>query len=122
MSEKLSSLNQEQPPAGVIRVAPRAIYSIIAHAVVRVPGVVGLAPRNITGIVQALSRADSERGILLQQGESSLSIELFAILEYGSQIAEVARSLQAEVRRAVEQALNLPIAEVKVHIQSLQKK
>ena len=109
---------QERSP-GRIEVSPAAIASIANEAVLTCYGVVGTAPKDLAaGIVNALSR-DSKRGIEVQVKGDQIIIDVYVIIEYGTRIAAVARSIMNVVRFSVERALGVPVAEVNVHVEGL---
>ena len=109
----------ERQPRGRIEVSAAAIASIANEAVQTCYGVVGTSAKDLaTGIVNLLSR-ESKRGIEVHIEDGRLSIDVFVIIEYGTRIAAVARSVMSVVKYTVERALGVPVAEVNVHVQGL---
>jgi uncharacterized alkaline shock family protein YloU len=81
--------------------------------------VVGTASKDLaTGIATALS-AERKRGVEVHIRDGRIIIDLFVIVEYGTRIPAVARSVQNVVKFTVERALGVPVAEVNVHIDGL---
>lgn len=118
MSE--TTANRRQLPAGKIEVAPRAIATIAAEAVRSVPGVVGMAPRNLRqGVAEVVRWQDAHKGVDVQVRSEAIVIDLYIYVAYGTRIAEVARNVRETVHYAVERALGMPIGEVNVRIQGL---
>jgi uncharacterized alkaline shock family protein YloU len=104
---------------GRIEVAQAAIASIVSEAVQTCYGVVGTVPRNFaTGLVDILS-TDRKRGVEVVVRDGKISIDLFVVVEYGTRITSVAASIRDVVKYQVERALELPVAQVDVHIQAL---
>ena len=104
---------------GRIEVSPAAIASIAHDAVVGCYGVVGTATKDLaTGIASALSH-DRRRGIAVQVDEGRVSIDVYIIIEYGTRISAVARSVIDIVRYRVEQALGIDVKAVNVHVEGL---
>jgi len=105
---------------GKIDVSTTAIASIANEAVLTCYGVVGTAPKDLpTGIVNVLSR-ESKRGIDVRvDDEGRVSVDVYVIIEYGTRIASVARSVMNVVKFNLERALGIPIAEVNVHVEGL---
>jgi uncharacterized alkaline shock family protein YloU len=104
---------------GRIEVSPRAIASIANEAVLTCYGVVGTAAKDLaSGIVNALS-PDSKRGIVVRIEKGQIVIDVYVIIEYGTRIAAVARSVMNVVKFSVERALGMPVAEVNVHVERL---
>ena len=112
-------MSEGQPSLGHIEVSPVAIASIAHEAVLNCYGVVGTATKDLaTGIANVLSR-DSKRGIDVRIEDKRIIIDVYVIIEYGTRIASVARSVMNVVKFSVERALGLPVAEVNVHVEGL---
>ena len=104
---------------GHIEVSSVAIASIVHEAVLSCYGVVGTAAKDpATGIANILSR-DSKRGIDVHIQDGQIIIDVYVIIEYGTRIAAVARSVMNVVKFSVERALGLPVSEVNVHVEGL---
>jgi len=104
---------------GRIEVSPTAIASIANEAVLTCYGVVGTASKNmVTGIANVLSQ-DSKRGIDVRIEGEQITIDVYVIIEYGTRIAAVARSVMNVVKFSIERALGIPVAEVNVHVEGL---
>jgi uncharacterized alkaline shock family protein YloU len=104
---------------GRIEVSPTAIASLANEAVLTCYGVVGTAAKDLaTGIANVLSR-DSKRGIEVRIKDGQIIIDVYVIIEYGTRIAAVARSVMNVVKFSVERALGVPVAEVNVHVEAL---
>ncbi|MFP4437603.1 MAG: Asp23/Gls24 family envelope stress response protein [Chloroflexaceae bacterium] len=120
MSKQVSHPNARVLPDGKIEVAPRAIATITACAVLQCYGVVGMAPRNLReGVAQVLHKEDQYKGIDILIKNDEIAIDLYVIIEYGTRIVEVARNVQENVRYAVEHALGLPVSRVNVRVQGV---
>ena len=110
---------ERQPSLGRIEVSSKAIASITNEAVLSCYGVVGTAAKDLTtGIVNVLSR-DSKRGIEVRIEDGQIIIDVYVIIEYGTRIAAVARSVMNVVKFSVERALGLPVTAVNVHVEGL---
>jgi uncharacterized alkaline shock family protein YloU len=104
---------------GRIDVSPTAIASIVNDAVLSCYGVVGTASKDLaTGIATALS-PERRRGVEVHISDGRIIIDVYVIIEYGTRIAAVARSVMNVVKFSVERALGVPVAEVNVHVESL---
>jgi uncharacterized alkaline shock family protein YloU len=53
------------------------------------------------------------------EDDGQIIIDTFVIIEYGTRIAAVARSVMNVVKYNVERALGIPVAEVNVHVEGL---
>ncbi|MGD2176820.1 MAG: Asp23/Gls24 family envelope stress response protein [Anaerolineae bacterium] len=104
---------------GRIDVSPTAIASIVNDAVLSCYGVVGTASKDLaTGIATALT-AERKRGVEVHIEDGLIAIDVYVIVEYGTRIPAVARSVMDVVKFSVERALGVPVAEVNVHVDGL---
>jgi uncharacterized alkaline shock family protein YloU len=104
---------------GLIEVSTKAIARIVSNAVLTSYGVVGTATRDIgTGIAEVLNR-DSTPGVIVDIRKDDVTIDVYIVIEYGTRIAVVARSVMSVVKYSVEQALGIPVKAVNVHVEGL---
>ena len=104
---------------GRIEVSPTAIVSIVNEAVLGCYGVVGTTTKDLAlGIANTLDH-DRKRGIVVRIEDGRAFIDVFVIIEYGTRIAAVARSVMEVVQYEVERALGPRVAEVNVHVEGL---
>jgi len=104
---------------GRIDVSPVAIASIVDDAVRSCYGVVGTSSKDLAaGIATALS-SERKRGVEVRIEDGQIGIDVYVIIEYGTRIAAVARSVMNVVKFSVERTLGVPVAEVNVHVDGL---
>lgn len=106
---------------GNIEISPNAIATIASQAVLQSYGVVGMASKNaIDGLANRITR-DPRHGIevLVGNGQSEITINLYIVVEYGTRIASVATSVANNVRFQVEKAMGMPVGDINVHVQGL---
>ena len=112
-------MGEETTSLGGIHISPNAVATIAYHAVRESYGVVGLAPKNLAdGIVRSITREPS-RGVTVQYNGEDIDIEVHIIVEYGTRINSVARSVANTVRFHVEKALGLRVNKIDVHVAGL---
>ena len=112
-------MSDEKNPIGHIHVSPRAVSTIAYQATVQSYGVVGLASKNLLEGLGNMLVQDPAHGIEVGYVDDRINIDLYIVVEYGTNIKEVAASVAKTVRFQVEKALGLPINEVNVHVQGL---
>jgi uncharacterized alkaline shock family protein YloU len=112
-------MSQEHNPIGSIHVSPRAIATIAYQAAVQSYGVVGLAAKNFFKGIHQLVDKDASHGVFVDYDDDHINIDMYVIVEYGTNISSVSASVAKTVRFHVEKALGLPINEVNVHVQGL---
>ncbi len=109
----------EQECEGRIDVSATAIASIVNDAVLSCYGVVGTASKDLAmGIATAIS-TDRKRGVEVRVEDGCIVIDVYVIIEYGTRIPAVARSVMNVVEFSVERALGIPVARVNVHVDGL---
>lgn len=111
--------NEDKGPHGTIQVSPRAIATIAWQAAVQSYGVVGLASKNFLDGVTNFIVKDPTHGIEVGYANDAINLDIYIVVEYGTNIKVVAASVAQSVRFQVEKALGLPIQEVNVHVQGL---
>ena len=120
MSERRVQPNTRVLPEGTIEVAPRAIASLVAHAVSHSYGVVGMAPANLRESVgQVLRKEDQHRGIDVQINKDRITVDIYIVVAYGTRISEVAQQVISTVSYALKQSLGLPVAAINVHVEGV---
>jgi uncharacterized alkaline shock family protein YloU len=102
-----------------IEISPQAIASIAAHAAIRSYGVVGMSAKNVMDGIAATVTGDPHKGIDVHIENDTITIDLYVIVEYGTRISSVARSVANTVKFNVERATSLPVREVNVYVQGL---
>jgi uncharacterized alkaline shock family protein YloU len=104
---------------GRIEVSSAAIASIAHEALEACYGVVGTATKDLaTGIATVLSH-DRRRGITVHVDGDKVTIDVYVVIEYGTRISAVARSVMNVVRYRIEQALGIEVTAVNVHVEGL---
>ncbi|MFO7624841.1 MAG: Asp23/Gls24 family envelope stress response protein [Anaerolineales bacterium] len=112
-------MTDENTPIGSIHISPRAIATIAFHAARQSYGVVGLAPKNLVdGLTQVVVK-DPTHGIEVAYDGENILIDVYIVIEYGTRIKSVAKSVANTVRFQVEKALGMPVSNVNVHVQNL---
>ncbi|MFW6096566.1 MAG: Asp23/Gls24 family envelope stress response protein [Chloroflexota bacterium] len=104
---------------GQIDISPSTIATIATRSVHQCYGVVGMSSKNLVeGIAQLLTR-DAHRGIDVTFEDGAIVIDVYVIVEYGTRILTVAKSIQNTVKFHVEKALGMPVKAVNVYVQGL---
>jgi uncharacterized alkaline shock family protein YloU len=109
----------ETTPLGRITIAQRAIATIASHAALQSYGVVGMASKNLAdGLAHVLVR-DPRHGVEVTASDDSIVVDLYIIIEYGTRISTVAKSVAHSVHYQLERTLGMAIDAVHVHVQDL---
>ncbi len=102
---------------GRTTIAPAVLVTITRLTVLGVPGVARLAP--VPGGVNRLFRRGVNEGIRVEVSDSSVELELHLILTPDSIARDVAHRVQAEVARAVEETVGMPVSRIDVQIEDV---
>lgn len=112
MSEKKKSL-------GNISISYHAIATIAFQSALESYGVVGLATENFArGVTRLFSKMPTS-GVIVHFDGDVVDIDLYVIIEYGTRISSVAKSVANTVKFNVEKMTNLVVNAVNVHVRGL---
>ena len=103
---------------GRITIASDAIAQIVGHTAAECYGVVGMAGK---GLKRLLARDRLRQGIEVSSRDGSLALDLYVVVEYGLNLAEVAATLRSRVTYEIERLTGLRVASVEVHIEDVKK-
>ena len=106
-------------PADEIFVTDSALATIVGLAAHEVPGVVGMAPANLSeGIKRILGVAQADEGVEIERGNEpgQASIVLHVVVAYGVNIPVVAESIEGRVRHAAKAFAGVRVTNVRVHV------
>ncbi|MCL2357236.1 MAG: Asp23/Gls24 family envelope stress response protein [Defluviitaleaceae bacterium] len=106
---------------GIITIENEVIARIAGLAAMECYGVVGMAAKSIRdGLAYLLRRESLSKGVIIKPGENGeLAIGLHIIVDYGTNLAAIADTLQSNVRYVVEGAVGIRVREVNIFIESV---
>lgn len=108
------------PVAGTVQIANDVLADLAGYAALEVYGVVGMTtPTLRNGVAQVLSRDKLRRGIRVKGDGGVVSVDLYVVVEHGTNIAEVSRNLAARVEYILVSIADVQVGDVNVHVQSL---
>jgi len=101
---------------GAVRIAHRALRTMIAQAALGAPGVAGIAraPRSLT-----LGRPIPWQGIGLATHDQQVAIDLYLVAQRDANLAQVGIRAQEAVVAAVEGLLGMRVSEINIYIQDV---
>jgi len=111
-------------PFGRITIAREAVAQIVGHTAAESYGIVGMAGRPGLGagrVGRLRTRDRLTQGISVGGSSEGLVIDLYVVVEYGLNLAEVAATVRARVQYEVERLTGLPVASVEVHIEDVRR-
>lgn len=105
---------------GRIAITDEAIAELAGHTAMQCYGVVGLDYPTLGSRLRRLFQPGGQsRGIRVGQEENVVSIDLFIIVENGTNIREISRNLVDQITYTVAKHTGLTIKEVNVHISNI---
>ena len=112
-------MTSDEKTLGQIDISASTIATIATRSVHQCYGVVGMARKNIVEGIAGILTRDNHRGIDVYYEDGTIIIDVYVIVEYGTRIRTVARSIQNTVKFHVEKALGMPVKAVNVYVQDL---
>ena len=108
------------PIPGKLHVANDVLADIVGHAALECYGIVGMAlPSLQDGIASLLPNNRLRRGISVRNGDNGVDINLYVVVEYGTNIAAVSKNLIDNVKYVLSDQAQIPVNNVMVHVQGI---
>jgi uncharacterized alkaline shock family protein YloU len=105
---------------GIVKISDEVVGVIAGLATAEIKGIVGMSTGLSGGITQILSgKKNLSKGVKVNVGENSATIDLYVVVEYGVKIPDVASLVQENVRKAVESMTGLTVSAVNIHVQNV---
>jgi len=112
-------MNEQRNPLGNILISYHAIASIAFQAAVESYGVVGLANRNIIRGISRLLFKEPTSGVMVYFNGEDIAIDLQIVIEYGTRISSVSKSVANNVRFQIENLTGIQVSDIKVNVRDL---
>jgi uncharacterized alkaline shock family protein YloU len=110
---------------GRITISPEAIAQIVGRVAAECYGVVGMSLRAPgparERVTRLLPKGKPGRGIVVRNADGAVALELYVVIAYGLNLAEVAATVRSQVGYEVERLTGLRVASVDVHIQNVKR-
>lgn len=108
------------PVKGSVNIANDVLADLAGYASLESYGIVGMAsPSMRDGVAQLLPAAKLRRGVKVAAGEDGVSVDLYVVIEYGTNLAEVSHNLANRVRYVLTNTADVKVATVDVHVQGV---
>ena len=106
-----------EPVPGKLHVANEVLADMVGHAALECYGVVGMvAPNAADGIAKILPPSRLRRGITIDMTEAGAKVDLYVVIEYGTNIGVVSRNLVDAVSFALKEQARIPVESIEVHV------
>jgi uncharacterized alkaline shock family protein YloU len=110
---------------GRITVSPGAIAQIVGRVAAECYGVVGMSLRTPgparDRVTRLLPKGKPSRGIVVRNVDGAVALDLYVVVAYGLNLAEVAATVRSQVAYEVGRLTGLEVASVDVHIQDVKR-
>ncbi|MFA5576994.1 MAG: Asp23/Gls24 family envelope stress response protein [Tissierellaceae bacterium] len=116
MNDTFNSGNNDH---GSVRISNDVVAIIAGVAATEIEGVAGMSGGITGGIVEMLGMKNLSKGVKVEVGDKEAAIDIFIIVEYGSNISELGQKVQENVKKSVETMTGLEVVEVNVNIQGV---
>ena len=111
-------MEEERESLGRIEVAPEVIATIARFAVLRVGGVLRMAPIP-PHINRMFRRATRQDGIVLDVADNRVRFDIYVIMEPQANVLEASRKMQSAVTEAIDTLVGVPVDAVNIHVEDV---
>jgi len=106
--------------AGTVHIANDVLADLAGYAALEQYGVVGMAsPTRADGVAQLLSREKLRKGVKIGNTDEGVAVDLYVIVEHGTNLSEVSHNLAARVRYVLSNLADVKVDSVDVHVQGI---
>ena len=116
-----SDVKLDENPDGSVSFATGVVETIAGLAAQEVEGVASMASIS-TGFADMFTRKSTRnltKGVRVDIDGGTVAVDVTIVVEYGSPIPDVARSIQENVKKAIETMSGLDVRNVDVHVQAV---
>ncbi|MEG0070301.1 MAG: Asp23/Gls24 family envelope stress response protein [Raoultibacter sp.] len=106
--------------SGSLHVANDVLADLVGSAALQCYGVVGMAaPNAVDGIAKILPASRLRRGVVVATTEAGVHVDLYIVIEYGTNINTVSKNLIEQVSFALTEYARIPLDGIDVHVQGV---
>ena len=105
---------------GSLHVANDVLADMVGNAAMECYGVVGMcAPTALDGIAKILPPSRLRRGVVIANEEDGVHVNLYVVIEYGTNITTVSQNLKDQVSFVLNEYAKVPIGNIEIHVQGI---
>lgn len=106
-----------QSAGGAVHIANDVLADLAGYAALQGYGIVAMAsPTLADGVAQLLPAQKLRKGVRITGGDSGVEVDLYVVIEHGTNITEVSHQLASGVRYALTNTADVAVARVDVHV------
>ncbi len=113
------NIKDEKNDIGSVRISNDVVAIVSGVAATEIKGVVGMSGGITGGITELLGMKNLSKGVKVEVNGNDTNIDLYLVVEYGSNIAEVGKKVQENVKSTVETMTGLNVLNINVNIQGV---
>ncbi len=105
---------------GNLHVSNDVLADLAGHAALGCYGIVGMAaPTLQDGIAKILPASRLRRGIVVTTVEAGVHVDVYVVVEYGTNINAVSQNLIDNVNYVLAEYAQVPVEGIEVHVQGI---
>jgi uncharacterized alkaline shock family protein YloU len=106
--------------SGTVEADLNVILDMIGYATLESYGIAGMAAPNIgDSIAKLLPVSKLRRGIVLKNHGGDVSVDLYVVIQHGTNLSAVAENLVSVVKYTLEEYAQIPVRDISIHIQGI---
>lgn len=110
----------ENEDLGEVKISDDVIAICAVNATLKTEGVAKMYTGITDSISQMLGKESVSKGAKISQSDEGTSIDLFIVVEYGTNIPDVAFSIQQNVKKEIETMADKEVTAVNIHVQGVE--
>ena len=109
-----------KPVPGCVNIANDVLADLSGYAALESYGIVGMASQTLRdGVAQLLPAAKLRKGVKVVSTDDGIVVDLYVIIEFGTNLAEVSHNLANRVRYVLTNNADVKVADIDVHVQGV---
>ena len=105
---------------GKVTIAKEVIAKIAGLAAMECYGLVGMSSSNVKdGLAELLGWDKLSKGVLVDIDKEQVGLELNIVVEYGTNIHEVAHNIIERVKYTLETKIGITVEDIKINVQGV---
>ncbi len=118
-NEYINDNVNETKEYGNVKISDDVVAIIAGVAATEIPGVTSMSGGITGGFSEMLGMKNLSKGVKVELRDNDVAIDIFIIVEYGSNISEIGKDVQKNVKSSVETMTELNVVEINVNIQGV---
>lgn len=108
------------PVTGSVNISTDVLTDLAGYAALESYGIVGMASPSLSdGVAKLLPAAKLRRGVKVIATEDGVSVDLYVVIEHGTNLTEVSHNLADRVRYVLTTTADVKVGSVEVHVQGV---